>query len=459
MNCIGALMKRTIDYFLLQWKQKKNHRSLLLRGARQVGKTHAVRTLGKTFEHFVEVNLELDEQAREIFTATLDVNRIILRLSQHFNKPIEAGKTLLFIDEIQSVPLAITALRYFYELHPGLHVVAAGSLLEFAIEQVGMPVGRVTFLYMYPMSFLEFMAALGSTGMVKMILDQGLQDEYPVLEATHQKLLEMVSTYLAIGGMPAAVNEWITTKMGRDVTGIHEGLLKTYQNDFDKYARKHQIKYLSLLFKKALEQLSCKFIFAHVGEYKKRELEPALELLVRAGLLHPVKRSAGQVIPIGAQASLDDFKLIFLDVGLTQALLKLNLTDWFLNPLTTMVNNGTIVEAFVGQELLAYADPISEEELYYWQRASKNSDAEIDYLVQLKGQVVPIEVKAGTSLHIKSMHLFLDAHTQATSYGIRCSGRQHEYTEKLHTYPLYAVAKPLIDNNEEMRNALLSLAE
>ena len=452
-------MKRTIDHFLLAWKNKQNHRSLILRGARQVGKTHAVRNLGKTFEHFVEVNLEEDLKARNIFAQDLDVTRIIEMLSEHLRQHIKPGKTLLFIDEIQAVPSAITALRYFYERHPELHVVAAGSLLEFAIEQVGMPVGRVTFLYMYPLSFLEFLAATGNGWWVKTILNHGLHEDYPLDNGLHDTLLKLVGTYLAIGGMPAAVNEWITTKMGRDVTAIHGGLLKTYQNDFDKYARKHQIKYLSLIFKKALEQLSCKFIFSHVGEYRKRELEPALELLIRAGLLHPVTRSAGQGIPIGAQASLDDFKLIFLDVGLTQALLKLNLTDWFLNPLTTMVNNGTIVEAFVGQELLAYADPISEEELFYWQRASKNSDAEIDYLVQLNGQVVPIEVKAGTSLHIKSMHLFLDAHTQATTYGIRFCGRLHEYTEKLHSYPLYAVAKPLTDRNEEVRKALLSLAE
>ncbi len=452
-------MKRSIDYFLLQWKNKPNHKSLLLRGARQVGKTHAVRTLGKTFDNFVEVNLEHDHIAQEIFSQDLNVNRIIERLSQHLNQRIEAGKTLLFIDEIQNIPLAITALRYFYELHPNLHVIAAGSLLEFAIAQVGMPVGRVTFLYMYPLSFLEFLAALGHTGWVKVILAEGFSTKYPLSMGEHQAFLELVGTYLAIGGMPAAVNEWITSKMARDVTVIHADLLAAYQQDFDKYARVHQIKYLSLLFKKALEQLSCKFMYARVGEYKKRELEPALELLIRAGLLRPVTRSAGQGIPIGAQAHLDDFKLIFLDVGLTQELLGLNITNWFLNPLETMINKGAIVEAFIGQEIVAYADPIMKEELFYWQRASKNSDAEIDYLIQLNEQVIPIEVKAGTSLHIKSMHLFLDSHTEATSYGIRFSGRQHENTEKLHSYPLYAVAKPLTDVNEEVRKALLSLAE
>ncbi len=452
-------MKRIIDHFLLEWKTSYNRKPLLLRGARQVGKTHAVRQLGKTFANFVEFNFEKNSTVRAIFETDPDAERIIERLSELTNQPIKPGATLLFLDEIQAVPASIIALRYFYELYPDLHVIAAGSLLEFAIAQVGMPVGRVTFLYMYPLSFLEFLAALGHAHFVKAILRYGLNNKEHISQEIHDTILSLVGTYIAVGGMPAAVMAWADTKLSRETKKIHESLLTSYQEDFDKYARKHQVKYLSLLFKKALEQLSCKFIFSHVGEYKKRELEPALELLMRAGLLHPVTRSAGQGIPIGAQADLDDFKLIFLDVGLTQALLKLNITNWLLNPLETMINKGTIVEAFVGQEILVYADPISKEELFYWQRTTRGSDAEIDYLIQINDQVVPVEVKAGTSLHIKSMSLFLDSHTQATTYGIRFSGRLHEYSEKLHSYPLYAIAKPLTDGNEDMQNALLSLTE
>ena len=452
-------MKRIIDYFLLEWKTKYNRKPLLLRGARQVGKTHAVRELGKTFDHFVEFNFEKNPRVRGIFEEDPDAKRILEQLTALADQPIKPGSTLLFLDEIQNVPLSIISLRYFYELYPDLHVIAAGSLLEFAIAQVGMPVGRVSFLYMYPLSFLEFLAAAGHKNWVKAILQYGFNNEYPMGKELHDLLLNMLGTYIAIGGMPGAVKAWIETKVPRNAKEVHEELLASYQNDFDKYARKHQIEYLQALFDHALEQLSSKFMFARVGEYKKRELEPALELLIRAGLLRKVTCSAGQGIPIGAQADLDNFKLIFLDVGLTQALLDLDITDWFINPLETMINKGTIIEAFIGQELVAYADPIKQKRLFYWRRASKSSDAEVDYLIQINEQVVPIEVKAGTSLRIKSMHLFLDSHTQATSYGIRFSGRQHEYTEKLHSYPLYAVAKPLTDVNEEMRNALLSLTQ
>jgi predicted AAA+ superfamily ATPase len=448
-------MKRIIDFFLKEWKEEKyNRKPLLLRGARQVGKTHAVRNLGKLYKNFVEINLESDESARKIFAQDLDTKRIMFQLSQHLQTDITADSTLLFIDEIQTVPKAITTLRYFYEIMPELHVVAAGSLLDFAIEQVGMPVGRISSLYMYPMSFLEFLVASGNRRWAQMILKHDLQE--PLLESVHDKLLNLVGTYLAIGGMPAAVNAWVQTQIPRNVKKIHSDLLDSYQQDFNKYAATHQIKYLDALFHHSLSQLSNKFVFSHVGEYQKRELAPALELLQKAGILHPVTRSSGQGIPIGAQAHLNDFKIIFLDVGLSQAALNLDITPWFIEPLTTFINKGEIVEAFVGQELLAYADPISKNNLFYWRRESRNSQAEVDYLVQIKEKVVPIEVKAGTSLRIKSTHLFLDSHPNS-SYGIRFSALNYSQEQRIHTYPLYAVSKPWFDVNENVCNALTSL--
>jgi uncharacterized protein len=448
-------MKRIIDFFLQEWKNEQLARKpLLLRGARQVGKTHAARNLGKSFENFIEINLESDEAARKIVAQDLDPKRIIFQLSQHLQKDIVPGSTLLFIDEIQAVPKAITALRYFYEIVPELHVIAAGSLLDFAIEQVGMPVGRISSLYMYPMSFLEFLVALGHERWAQAILNHDLRE--PLLEPVHDKLLNLVGTYLAIGGMPAAVNAWVQTQTPRNAKKVHSDLLDSYQQDFNKYAAAHQVKYLDVLFHHALSQLSNKFIFSHVGEYQKRELAPALELLQKAGIVHPVTRSSGQGIPIGAQAHLDDFKIIFLDVGLSQASLNLDITPWFIEPLTTCINKGEIVEAFVGQELLAYADPIAKSNLFYWRRESRGSQAEVDYLVQIKEKVVPIEVKAGTNLRIKSMHIFLDSH-QNSSYGMRFSAHNFALEQRVHTYPLYAVAKPFFDTNENVHDALISL--
>lgn len=448
-------MKRIIDYFLLEWKNETfNRKPLLLRGARQVGKTHAARNLGLAFKNFIEINLEFDETARKIFDQDLDPKRIIFQLSQYLQKDIVPGSTLLFIDEIQTVPKALTSLRYFYETLPELHIIAAGSLLDFAIDQVGMPVGRISSLYMYPMSFFEFLVATGNEKWAQTILDHDVQE--PLLEPVHDKLLELIGTYCVIGGMPAAVNTWIRKKTPRDVKKVHTDLLDSYQQDFNKYATTHQIKYLDALFNHALSQLSNKFIYSHVGEYKTRELEPALKLLQKAGIFHAVTRSAGQGIPLGAQADLHDFKIISLDVGLSQTSLNLDMTPWFLEPLTAFINKGEIAEAFVGQEILAYSDPIAKNNLFYWRRDNRNSMAEVDYLIQAKENVVPIEVKAGTSLRIKSIHIFLDSHPNST-YGIRISAHNYAVEPRIYTYPLYAIIKICADAHEDIRAAAQSL--
>jgi uncharacterized protein len=450
-------MKRIIDHFLLEWKNEQYDRKpLILRGARQVGKTHAARVLGKTFKHFIEINLEFHEDLRSIFTKDHDPKRIIFQLSEYLKKDIIPGSTLLFIDEIQVIPSAITTLRYFYEIMPELHVIAAGSLLDFAIEKVGMSVGRISHLHMYPMSFLEFLVALGHEKWAQTILKHDLQE--PLFDVLHENLLNLVGTYLAIGGMPAAVNAWVQTQKSRQVGRIHSELLVSYQQDFNKYAAKHQIKYLDALFRHAVSQLSKKFMFSRVEGYQKRELEPALELLEKAGLVYPVTRTSGQGIPLGADAQLKDFKVIFLDVGLSQASLNLDITQWFIEPLKAFVNKGEIVEAFVGQEMLAYTDPIAKGHLFYWRREERNSTAEVDYLVQLQEKVVPIEVKSGEGTTLKSMRLFLESHP-ASLYGIKFSTQNYSTYEKINSYPLYAVSKIFSDVNENVREALMDLVE
>jgi predicted AAA+ superfamily ATPase len=447
-------MKRIIDHFLLEWKTRADRKPLLLRGARQVGKTHAVRVLGGTFANFIEINLETNEAARRIIEKDLDIERIILQLSELLKKKITPGPTLLFFDEIQNVPKAITALRYFYEQMPDLHIVAAGSLLDFAIEQVGIPVGRVSTLYMYPLSFLEFLVALGHAEWATLIIDA--HSLANISEPLHEKLLDLVGIYIAVGGMPGAINEWIKEKNSRAVKIVHSDLIYAYEQDFGKYAKAHQIKYLNLIFLKAIDQLANKFMYSRVGEYKKRELAPALELLEKAGLVYKVIHSSGQGIPIGAQADLDDFKIVFLDVGLSQALLKLDITPWILDPLDTFVNKGDIVETFIGQELLAYADPIKKESLFYWNNEKRGSEAEMDYLIQLKEDVIPVEVKSGKSKKMKSMQQFLESHIHSP-YGIRFWARQVQALDKVHSYPLYAVACPLLENNKYMHEAVRKL--
>jgi predicted AAA+ superfamily ATPase len=447
-------MKRLIDYHLLEWKGDKDRKPLLLRGARQVGKTYAVRVLGKTFTDFIEINLETLPHFIQIFEKDLLPERIVLEISVLLKKPIIPGKTLLFIDEIQVAPKAILALRYFYELMPELHVIAAGSLLDFAIAEVGIPVGRIQSLYMYPVSFIEFLAAQQATLLIEEILAHKI--EQPLSDVIHEQSLALVGEYLAIGGMPQVVNCWATAKDPLRCGKFHFSLLDAYRQDFSKYASKFQIKYVEQIFSSIPRQLGNKFKYSVIeGEYRKRELAPALDLLVTAGIAHKVFHSAGQGIPLGAQVDPTDYKVIFLDIGLSQAVLDLDLAGWFVDPISEFVNKGSLVEAFVGQELLAYSDPHMKRNLYYWNRKDRSSIAEVDYLMQKK-QIVPIEVKSGKGSTLRSINLFLETHPQS-SYGIRFSTQNYSRHNNIDSYPLYAIVAAASSEQGNIKKALESL--
>jgi predicted AAA+ superfamily ATPase len=433
-------MFRFIDLHLKSWSADPYRKPLLLRGARQVGKTFAARELGKNFANFIEINFEELPQLKKLFHAESDLSpqRIIRDLSLTLNIEIIPGKTLLFFDEIQEAPQAIIALRYFYEKMPELHIIAAGSLLDFAIEKVGIPVGRVDFLQLYPMSWIEFLIAKGNNTLAEEILNHDVH--VPETELIHHKTLELLREYLTIGGMPHVVYCWINTKDPNACSKIQHAILISYRQDFHKYARERQVKYVESLFDESLMQLGKKFKFSNInGEYRKRELLPALDLLEKANIAYRVTHSSAQGVPIGAQANYDKHKIIFLDVGLSQALLGLNLADWFLNPDSAFVNKGSIIEAFVGQELLAYSEPHQKTALYFWQKEDTGSEAEIDYLIQFAGEVLPIEVKSGKGSSLKSMHAFLNTHPQS-SFGIRLSTHNYSVHEKIVSYPLYAIA-------------------
>lgn len=433
-------MKRIIDDYLLQWKTDTYRKPLLLRGARQVGKTHSARNLGATFQHFVEINFEVNTKFGDIFKKDLYPERIIRELSLVVGQTITPGSTLLFFDEIQACPEAFVSLRYFYEMMPQLHVIAAGSLLDFTIQEIGIPVGRVNSLYIYPLSFIEFLMCLNEDLAITELIMRHTPEDV-VSAPIHAKLVSLVGDYLAIGGMPEAVARWQETKDFFACFKIHKAILDTYRQDFNKYAKKFQIKYTSLLFDHIPRQLGQKFKYSAIdGDYRKRELAPCLDLLKTAGIIHPVFHTAGNGLPLGAEVDPLDFKVIFLDIALSQAMLDLNPGDWVLKPLEMFTNKGELVEAFVGQELLAYASPHIKKNLYYWRRNAPNSQAEIDYLVQQQANIIPIEVKSGAGSTLKSMHMFLESHPQSP-YGIRFSIQNYSIHEKVHSYPLYAIAK------------------
>lgn len=432
-------MFRFIDSHLKEWTTNEHRKPLILRGARQVGKTFAVRKLGLTFERYVEINFEEHPHLKKIFSEEKDLDpaRIIRDLSLALNQEILPGKTLLFFDETQLIPNVIIALRYFYEKMPALHVIAAGSLLDFAIEQVGVPVGRVEFYNLYPMSFLEFLKASNYHLIINEVSNHSINEL--LSDVIHHKILNILREYLAIGGMPEVVDCWIRRKNPFECSRIHQSILRSYRQDFGKYAKSHQIKYVELLFETAAQQLSQKFKFNVLeGGYRKRELSPALDLLAKAGIIHRVYQSNGQGIPIGAMANREKYKVILLDVGLTQSLLGLELSEWFLNSQSIFVNKGALVEAFVGQELLVYQEPYFDSSLYFWQRDAKGSEAEVDYLIQMQGNIIPIEVKSDKGRQLKSMHLFLNSHPN-TPFGIRFSSHNYSIHEKIFSYPLYAI--------------------
>lgn len=431
-------MKRSIFQELTRWAAKPQRKPLILRGARQVGKTHIVQELGEQFDHVLTVNFEKQPQIAQIFTQDLDVRRITRDLALLLNEPIIPQKTLLFFAEIQQAPQALTALRYFYEDYPELHVIAAGSLLDFAIEQVGIPVGRVEFLYLYPMSFMEFLAATGRQPTAEAILQQKFSQPFSSL--LHEQCLRYVAEYLAIGGMPEVVKMWCETQDLIQCNRIKNNLLEAYRQDFEKYGKKHQIKYIHLLFDQVPRCLGNTFKFSKVpGEYRKRELAPSLELLIKAQVVKPIYYSAGQGLPLGAQADLNLFKALFVDVALAQSLLGYQSQQWLLQVNNNWINKGEIVESFVGQELLAYADPYVQTPLFYWQRQERSSNAEVDYLIERIGKVIPIEVKSGAGTTLKSMHSFLSSHPHSP-YGIRFSALPLEQQANIYSYPLYAIA-------------------
>ena len=431
-------MKRFIDSSLNEWKNSFNFKPLLLRGARQVGKTYAVRNLAKQFENFVEINFELNPEFKALFKQNLDPKRIIIDISAIKLQEIVPGKTLLFFDEIQEEPKAVAALRYFYELIPDLHVVAAGSLLDFALESVGIPVGRVEFLYMYPLSFLEFLEAQGANLLIQKIISHNDINQ-SMSELIHKKLLIYVSQYLVIGGMPEIVNSWCEEKNPLRCFKLQQDLLNSYKKDFVKYAKKFQIKYLDKLFENIPTQLGRKFKYSLIeGDYRKRELSPCLDLLATAGIVNKVYSTNAQGLPLGAQADLNDFKLIFVDIGLAQSLLGLDVQEWFLNPEQQLINKGEVVEAFIGQEILVYSNAAQKKQLYYWLRSERTSQAEVDYIDNFDGNIIPIEVKSGVGSTLKSLHMFLNTHKHS-KFGIRFSTQNYSVYNNIKSYPLYAV--------------------
>lgn len=434
-------MIRLIDIELGKWMSSQRRKPLLLRGARQVGKTYSARILGKKFKNFVEINFEKQKDAGNIFSKDLDPERILRELSVLSGNRIIPGETLLFLDEIQECPDAVKALRYFFEDNPELHVISAGSLIDFSIEKIGLPVGRISTFYLYPVSFFEYLTAVENEDLILMLRESCYS--FYINKAFHARLLSRLGEYIAIGGMPEALNAWINTKDLSECVKIKNSLVDTYRQDFERYGYRHQIKYLEKIFNRIPSLAGEKFKFAKISEeYRKRELEPAMELLEKAGLIHRIYHTNANGFPLSAEADTERYKVIFIDIGLSQSIFGASAKGWILNPLEEFVNRGSIAESFVGQELLAYSDPNVKSQLFYWHREARSSNAEVDYVIAINNRIFPVEVKSGGSGRLKSMAYFQKEHSKSCN-GIRFYTGMPVKDENVVSYPLYAVKTAL----------------
>lgn len=433
---------RNIDSELLAWSKMKNRRVLLLRGARQVGKSSAVRHLGKSFKSYVEVNFEdADEQVKNLFRSGTSPQEICRHLSLRYDTDIVAGETLLFLDEIQACIPAISKLRFFYEKYPDLHVVAAGSLLEFALEELpSFGVGRISFLFLYPFSFNEFLLALGKGRWVEEIRQASPQN--PLFEGLHAQLLAQMQIFCLTGGMPAVVAQYHENQNFHDCQKVLGDLLQSFRNDFAKYKARVPAVRINEVFESVAKQAEGKFVYERAGvQLSNRQVKDALELLVMAGLAYPVTHTAANGIPLGAEVNPKFQRMLLLDTGLFQQILGLNISDTLLASDFKTINRGALAEVFVALEIVKAAPCHLPVNLYCWQRDKSEGSAQVDFLVQKHDRIIPIEVKAGTQGAMQSLRWFM--RQKGIDRGVRTSLENFAHYENIDVYPMYAISNLL----------------
>jgi len=429
---------RKVDKELEEWMADNKHKPILLRGARQVGKSSVVRNLSKKFEYYLEINFEEDKEVRKVFeNSNLNPQLLCEKLASMYEIPIIEGKTLLFLDEIQSCIPAISSLRFFYEKMPGLHVIAAGSLLEFALEEIpSFGVGRIRSMFMYPFSFFEFLEANSNTFLLEAIKKSNLQN--PLDEVLHNKVLYLLKLYLIIGGMPEVVATYVNEKNLLKCQTVLEELIITLKNDFSKYRKKIPALQISVSLDSVVRQTGNKFIYTDKEQvYSSFQIKNAVELLIMAGLVIPVLHTSANGLPLGAEVNPKFRKLMLLDTGIFQRLLGLQLSEILLNDEFDLINKGNIAEMFAGLELQKSTSCFDQTQLYYWQREERNSRAEVDYLIQHNELIVPVEVKSGKQGKMQSLYVFMkEKHSE---YGIRTSLENFSQYDKIRVIPLYLI--------------------
>ncbi len=428
-------MQRIITKKLIEWKDKNGRKPLLLRGARQVGKSYSVIDFGKQYfkgeTHII--NFEKQPDWKRVFDKNFDIPRIISELEILTNKRIRAGRDLLFFDEIQDCPKAILSLRYFYEQMPELHVIAAGSLLEFALQDISFPVGRVQLLNMCPMNFYEFLSATGKDILAETILKKPVK----LSDSIHRLLRDEVKNYFFVGGMPECVKMYAKTKLLADIFEVQSDLLNTFRQDFLKYATYSDKRCLNSVLDSVSKNTGHQIKYSHLAEgFTNPTIRKAFELLETARIFKKVCSSNPEGIPLGAGKSEKIFKSVMLDIGLFSRLSGFFVSTEFNKTDLLSIFRGAMAEQFVGQELIS----AGHYDLHYWSRQSKSSSAEVDFLIEKQNEIIPVKVKSGAYGKLKSMHILFNTYPNVKKGFVFSDAPYGEIKgQKLIFMPLYYV--------------------
>lgn len=426
-------MQRYALKHLINWKNKKNHKPLVIQGARQVGKTWLMQEFGKKYyEQVAYINFDVDVKSREIFDVDYDTERLIMDIGLATKTKINAENTLIIFDEIQECPRALTSLKYFRENAPQYDIIVAGSLLGVAChEGTGFPVGKVSFMNLFPLSFEEFLLAMGEERFVELLNKK----DFKTIKLFNNKYEKLLKQYCYVGGMPEIVQDFVENKDFESVRNLQKEILSAYEEDFTKHIPTNTVAKIRLLWKSIPAQLSKenkKFIYGAAKEgARARDFEAALSWLINSGLVYRVNKITKPDLPITAYEDFNSFKLFVLDVGLLGAMTDLQAD--------TIIDGNRIFEEFKGaiaeQYVLQQFKTIKDLPVYYW--SNETSRAEIDFVIQIKSDVVPVEVKAERNLQAKSLKVYMEKFKP--NYAIRTSMADYKKTDNLIDLPLYTI--------------------
>ena len=420
---------------LVNWKKSRNRKPLIIRGARQVGKTWIMKEFGRTnYKNTVYINFDSNSRMQRLFSGDMDIQRIIMGLEIEANCKIDKNNTLIIFDEVQECPKALSSLKYFYENFPEYNIVAAGSLLGVALhEGTSFPVGKVAFLDLYPLNFLEFLKAVKEDRLADLIE----RNDYDIISTFKDKYIDLLKQYYFIGGMPEAVLEFSISFDFNEVREIQKRILSAYEQDFSKHANPLIVTKLRMLWNSIPSQLAKenkKFVYGLIKHgARAKEYEVAMTWLYDCGLIYKVGRIKKPDIPIKAYEDMSAFKLFILDVGLLTALSELDKRTLLEGNKIFTEFKGALTEQYVLQQLKS----IKDIPIYYW--SAENGTSEIDFIIQLEGRVVPIEVKAEENIKAKSLKTYHNKFSPEIS--IRTSMSDYRKEEWLVNIPLYCISQ------------------